>query len=74
MLWAGVENAFGNDVLVELVVIPGPAGNRDPAAFGALALVASEVEVIGHGVEYVAWCDNRGEEAKSQVGRPEWAA
>ena len=51
----GRREGLGHDVLVEVVVIAGPAGDGDPAALGAVALVASEIEVLGHGSELVAW-------------------
>ena len=38
---------LGDDVLVEVVVVPGPAIHSDPATFGALALVAAEIYVPG---------------------------
>ena len=67
----GGGEGLGDDVLVEVVVVPGPAVHGYPAAFGALALVAAEVKVFTHGPEYVAWLrQDPPQKVKLQVGRP----
>ena len=73
MLCAGRREGLGHHVLVEVVVVAGPAVDSGPAALSAVALVAPEIEVFGHGAEFVAWLRQPLEGAKAQVGRP-WAA
>ncbi len=70
MLRAGVEKASARTSSSRLWWYPAQRFTAYPATFGALALVAAEIKVFGHGREYVAWLRQALPERGKSAGRP----